>query len=65
MTGTLDVRLMGCQDLLDTVPGRAKGGTMTLPGWSPSDARSSFMSRSNKNRGSSSRNLSKSDELSS
>ncbi|XP_048108798.1 serine/threonine-protein kinase N2 isoform X1 [Alosa alosa] len=63
LTGTLDVRLMGCQDLLETVPGRAKGGTMTLPGWSPSDARSSFMSRSNKNRGSSSRNLSKSDEL--
>ncbi|KAL2090342.1 hypothetical protein ACEWY4_015030 [Coilia grayii] len=63
LTGTLDVRLMGCQDLLENVPGRAKGGPTALPGWSPSDARSSFMSRSNKNRTSSSRGLSKSDEL--
>ncbi|XP_031431271.1 serine/threonine-protein kinase N2 isoform X1 [Clupea harengus] len=63
LTGTLDVRLMGCQDLLENVPGRAKGGAMTLPGWSPSETRSSFMSRSNKNRGGSGRNLSKSDEL--
>ncbi|XP_063056590.1 serine/threonine-protein kinase N2 [Engraulis encrasicolus] len=63
LTGTLDVRLMGCQDLLENVPGRAKGGTMTLPGWSPSDARSSFMSRSNKNRASSKSSMSKSDEL--
>ena len=56
---------MGCQDLLENVPGRAKGGAMTLPGWSPSETRSSFMSRSNKNRGGSGRNLSKSDELTS
>uniref|UniRef100_A0A8C8INV9 protein kinase C n=1 Tax=Oncorhynchus tshawytscha TaxID=74940 RepID=A0A8C8INV9_ONCTS len=54
LTGTLDVRLMGCQDLLENVPGRSKVGT-----------RSSFMSRGNRNRGASARNLSKSEDLSS
>lgn len=63
--GTLDVRLMGCQDLLENVPGRSKAASVPLPGWSPSETRSSFISRANRNRGVSSRNLTKSEELSS
>uniref|UniRef100_A0A668A4E1 protein kinase C n=1 Tax=Myripristis murdjan TaxID=586833 RepID=A0A668A4E1_9TELE len=51
LTGTLDVRLMGCQDLLENVPGRSKAGSVPLPGWSPSETRSSFISRANRNRG--------------
>ncbi|KAG9341496.1 hypothetical protein JZ751_019001 [Albula glossodonta] len=61
--GTLDVRLMGCQDLLDTVPGRVKAASVPLPGWSPSENRSSFMMRANKNKGGS-RTISKTDDLS-
>ncbi|XP_028918533.1 serine/threonine-protein kinase N2 isoform X2 [Ornithorhynchus anatinus] len=49
LTGTLEVRLMGCQDILENVPGRSKATSVTLPGWSPSEARSSFMSRTSKN----------------
>uniref|UniRef100_A0A672LM61 protein kinase C n=1 Tax=Sinocyclocheilus grahami TaxID=75366 RepID=A0A672LM61_SINGR len=64
LTGTLDVRLMGCQDLLENIPGRSKTASVSLPGWSPSEARSSFMSRGNKNKSGSSRTLSKSDDLS-
>ncbi|KAK7945338.1 hypothetical protein WMY93_001066 [Mugilogobius chulae] len=64
LTGTLDVRLMGCQDLLENVPGRSKAASVPLPGWSPSETRSSFISRANRNRSVSSRNLTKSDELS-
>uniref|UniRef100_A0A672JBL3 protein kinase C n=1 Tax=Salarias fasciatus TaxID=181472 RepID=A0A672JBL3_SALFA len=45
LTGTLDVRLMGCQDLLENVPGRSKAASVPLPGWSPSETRSSFISR--------------------
>ncbi|XP_062853392.1 serine/threonine-protein kinase N2 isoform X2 [Trichomycterus rosablanca] len=64
LTGTLEVRLMGCQDLLENVPGRSKAASVNLPSWSPSETRSSFMSRTNKNKSGSSRNLSKADELS-
>uniref|UniRef100_A0A8C6NXF5 protein kinase C n=1 Tax=Nothobranchius furzeri TaxID=105023 RepID=A0A8C6NXF5_NOTFU len=64
LTGTLDVRLMGCQDLLENIPGRSKAAPASLPGWSPSETRSSFISRANRNRGVSSRNLAKSEELS-
>uniref|UniRef100_A0A673H8M4 protein kinase C n=1 Tax=Sinocyclocheilus rhinocerous TaxID=307959 RepID=A0A673H8M4_9TELE len=63
LTGKLEVRLMGCQDLLDGVPGRSKATSVPLPGWSPSETRSSFMSRGNR-RGTSVRNLSKNDDLS-
>lgn len=63
--GTLDVRLMGCQDLLENVPGRSKAASVPLPGWSPSETRSSFISRANRNRGVSSRNLTKSEEVTS
>ncbi|XP_067086871.1 serine/threonine-protein kinase N2-like isoform X1 [Osmerus mordax] len=63
LTGTLEVRLMGCQDLLESVPGRSKAPSTSLPGWSPAD-RSSLLSRANKTRGVSARALSKSDDLS-
>ncbi|XP_074007353.1 serine/threonine-protein kinase N2 isoform X3 [Numenius arquata] len=64
LTGTLEVRLMGCQDILENVPGRSKATSITLPGWSPNEARSSFMSRTSKSKSGSSRNLLKTDDLS-
>ncbi|XP_061094504.1 serine/threonine-protein kinase N2-like isoform X2 [Conger conger] len=64
LTGTLEVRLMGCQDLLENIPGRVKTNSVSLPGWSPNETRSSFMMRANKNRGGSSRNIFKTDDLS-
>nr|XP_033771130.1 serine/threonine-protein kinase N2 isoform X5 [Geotrypetes seraphini]XP_033771131.1 serine/threonine-protein kinase N2 isoform X5 [Geotrypetes seraphini] len=64
LTGTLEVRLMGCQDILENVPGRSKATSATLP-WSPSDVRSSFMSRASKTKSGSSRNLLKADDFSS
>ncbi|XP_069593624.1 serine/threonine-protein kinase N2 isoform X1 [Ranitomeya imitator] len=64
LTGTLEVRLMGCQDILENVPGRSKATTTTLPGWSPSEARSSFMSRTSKTKSVSGRNLLKTDDFS-
>ncbi|KAA0719131.1 Serine/threonine-protein kinase N2 [Triplophysa tibetana] len=63
LTGKLEVRLMGCQDLLENVPGRSKATSVPLPGWSPNETRSSFMSRGNRSRGTSVRNLSKNDDL--
>ncbi|XP_021499100.1 serine/threonine-protein kinase N2 isoform X3 [Meriones unguiculatus] len=64
LTGTLEVRLMGCQDILENVPGRSKAASVALPGWSPSENRSSFMSRTSKSKSGSSRNLLKTDDLS-
>ena len=63
--GTLEVRLMGCQDILENVPGRSKAASVALPGWSPSETRSSFMSRTSKSKSGNSRNLLKTDDLSS
>ena len=65
LTGTLEVRLMGCQDILENVPGRSKATSVALPVWSPSETRSSFMSRTSKSKSGSSRNLLKTDDLSS
>ncbi|XP_075912307.1 serine/threonine-protein kinase N2-like [Petromyzon marinus] len=49
LTGTLEVRLMGCQDLLESVPNRSKATAATLPAGSPGDNKTgSFISRSNK-----------------
>lgn len=56
---------MGCQDILENVPGRSKATSVALPGWSPSENRSSFMSRTSKSKSGSSRNLLKTDDLSS
>ncbi|NXT56120.1 PKN2 kinase, partial [Pluvianellus socialis] len=39
LTGTLEVRLMGCQDLLENVPGRSRMTSSPISG-SPSDLRS-------------------------
>ncbi|XP_030680958.1 serine/threonine-protein kinase N2 isoform X1 [Nomascus leucogenys] len=64
LTGSLEVRLMGCQDILENVPGRSKATSVALPGWSPSETRSSFMSRTSKSKSGSSRNLLKTDDLS-
>ncbi|KAL4608328.1 serine/threonine-protein kinase N2 isoform X1 [Arapaima gigas] len=62
LTGKLS--LMGCQDLLENVPGRSKATSVPLPCWSPSETRSSFISRGSRIKGGSSRNLSKTDDLS-
>ncbi|KAM6940018.1 serine/threonine-protein kinase N1 [Xenentodon cancila] len=40
LTGTLQVQLLGCVGLLETVPGRCKGTAVTLPCNSPGDTRS-------------------------
>uniref|UniRef100_A0ABM5FM01 protein kinase C n=1 Tax=Pogona vitticeps TaxID=103695 RepID=A0ABM5FM01_9SAUR len=42
LTGTLEVQLLGCSGLLEFVPGRTRGSTVSLPCNSPG----SFMSRS-------------------
>ncbi|XP_044309565.1 serine/threonine-protein kinase N1 isoform X1 [Varanus komodoensis] len=46
LTGTLEVQLLGCSGLLEAVPGRSRGSTVSLPCNSPGEARPSFMSRS-------------------
>ncbi|XP_039620269.1 serine/threonine-protein kinase N2 isoform X2 [Polypterus senegalus] len=57
LTGKLEVRLMGCQDLLESVPGRSRLASVSFVPGSPSDAKSSLKART----GMSSRHL-KSDE---
>ncbi|XP_033850870.3 serine/threonine-protein kinase N2-like isoform X1 [Acipenser ruthenus] len=61
LTGKLEVRLMGCQDLLETVPGRCRVTSLSLTSGSPGDAKSSLKARIG--RGGSGRHL-KTDELS-
>ncbi|XP_067419536.1 serine/threonine-protein kinase N1 isoform X2 [Emydura macquarii macquarii] len=46
LTGMLEVQLLGCSGLLESVPGRTRGATVSLPCHSPGEARPSFMSRS-------------------
>ncbi|CAK8674500.1 unnamed protein product [Clavelina lepadiformis] len=54
LTGKLEVRLIGCQDLLETVPGRSRNATVQLPAGSPENrtpwrgASRSFHGKSNK-----------------
>lgn len=43
--GKLEVRLMGCQDLLETVPGRCRVTSLSLTSGSPGDAKSSLKAR--------------------
>nr|O08874.2 RecName: Full=Serine/threonine-protein kinase N2; AltName: Full=Cardiolipin-activated protein kinase Pak2; AltName: Full=PKN gamma; AltName: Full=Protease-activated kinase 2; Short=PAK-2; AltName: Full=Protein kinase C-like 2; AltName: Full=Protein-kinase C-related kinase 2; AltName: Full=p140 kinase [Rattus norvegicus] len=64
LTGTLEVRLWGAKISWENVPGRSKATSVALPGWSPSENRSSFMSRTSKSKSGSSRNLLKTDDLS-
>ncbi|KAM5173119.1 serine/threonine-protein kinase N1-like [Mantella aurantiaca] len=40
LTGVLQVRLLGCTDLLDTVPGRTRNSPSWLPGNSPLEGKS-------------------------
>uniref|UniRef100_A0A8C4NVM9 protein kinase C n=1 Tax=Dicentrarchus labrax TaxID=13489 RepID=A0A8C4NVM9_DICLA len=42
LTGTLQVRLLGCVGLLEVVPGRSKGTPLVLPSHSLGDGRTSF-----------------------
>uniref|UniRef100_A0A3B5MAY3 protein kinase C n=1 Tax=Xiphophorus couchianus TaxID=32473 RepID=A0A3B5MAY3_9TELE len=42
LTGTLQVRLLGCVGLPDVVPGRSRGSQVALPSFSQTDGRSSF-----------------------
>uniref|UniRef100_A0A7N8XU40 protein kinase C n=1 Tax=Mastacembelus armatus TaxID=205130 RepID=A0A7N8XU40_9TELE len=42
LTGTLQVRLLGCMGLLEVIPGRSRGTPVVLPSHSPGDGRSSF-----------------------
>ncbi|TFJ98276.1 zinc finger protein RFP-like [Platysternon megacephalum] len=46
LTGMLEVQLLGCSGLLESVPGRTRGGTVSLPCNNPGEARPSFMNRS-------------------
>ncbi|KAK7167011.1 hypothetical protein R3I94_001418 [Phoxinus phoxinus] len=39
LTGTLQVRLLGCVGLLELVPGRSRSSPLVLPHFSPGDAR--------------------------
>ncbi|MEQ2184254.1 hypothetical protein GOODEAATRI_005902, partial [Goodea atripinnis] len=40
LSGTLQVQLLGCVGLLEVVPGRSKGTSVTLPSYSPGDTKS-------------------------
>uniref|UniRef100_A0A8C0IUQ9 protein kinase C n=1 Tax=Chelonoidis abingdonii TaxID=106734 RepID=A0A8C0IUQ9_CHEAB len=46
LTGMLEVQLLGCSGLLESVPGRTRGGTVSLPCNNPGEARTIFMNRS-------------------
>ncbi|XP_032906609.1 serine/threonine-protein kinase N2-like [Amblyraja radiata] len=48
LTGTLEVRVVGCTGLLESVPGRSRGSGTPLPAYSPNDSRNSFMSRTSR-----------------
>ncbi|KAI3360178.1 hypothetical protein L3Q82_014490 [Scortum barcoo] len=68
LTGTLQVRLLGCVGLLEVVPGRSRGTSVVLPSHSPGDGRSSFKLSGLYSRSTSSMSLKipgKNDELSS
>uniref|UniRef100_A0A8C4R2I6 Protein kinase N2a n=1 Tax=Eptatretus burgeri TaxID=7764 RepID=A0A8C4R2I6_EPTBU len=45
LTGTLEVRLMGCQELLENVPSRSKSSPTTIVNSSPGENKSSFIAR--------------------
>ncbi|XP_048473811.1 serine/threonine-protein kinase N1 [Rhincodon typus] len=48
LTGTLEVRIVGCTGLLESVPGRSRGSGVPLPAYSPNESRTSFMSRTSR-----------------
>ncbi|XP_050781153.1 serine/threonine-protein kinase N1 isoform X2 [Gopherus flavomarginatus] len=45
LTGMLEVQLLGCSGLLELVPGRTRGGTVSLPCNNPGEVRTIFMNR--------------------
>ncbi|CAK6960312.1 serine/threonine-protein kinase N1b isoform X1 [Scomber scombrus] len=68
LTGTLEVRLLGCVGLLEVVPGRNRANPMVLPSYSSGDGRPSFKLSGLYSRSTSSMSLKipgKNDELSS
>uniref|UniRef100_A0A672KVC4 protein kinase C n=1 Tax=Sinocyclocheilus grahami TaxID=75366 RepID=A0A672KVC4_SINGR len=64
LTGRLDVRLMGCQDLLESVPGRCRVSNMSSAPGSPSESKSLRM-RTGLSTRSTNGKTTKTDELSS
>ncbi|XP_037743905.1 serine/threonine-protein kinase N1 isoform X2 [Chelonia mydas] len=46
LTGMLEVQLLGCSGLLESVPGRTRGATVSLPCNNPGEVRPYFMNRS-------------------
>nr|XP_014343829.1 PREDICTED: serine/threonine-protein kinase N1 [Latimeria chalumnae] len=48
LTGNLEVKVLGCNGLLESVPGRSRVSAVPLPSYSPGDSRTSFMSRTGK-----------------
>ncbi|XP_030649357.1 serine/threonine-protein kinase N1b [Chanos chanos] len=65
LTGTLQVRLLGCVGLLDVVPGRSRGSPVTLPCYSPGEGRPFKLSLYSRNSSHSLKIPGKTDELSS
>ncbi|KAF4116431.1 serine/threonine-protein kinase N1b isoform X1 [Onychostoma macrolepis] len=65
LTGTLQVRLLGCVGLLEVVPGRSRTSPMVLPHFSPGDGRPFKLTLSSRNSSFSLKIPSKSEELSS
>ncbi|XP_053574045.1 serine/threonine-protein kinase N1 isoform X2 [Bombina bombina] len=64
LTGALVVHLLGCSDLLDTVPGRTRNSPVWLPSSSPGDGKS-MRARSGRSLYSRTSSLSRSEEFSS
>uniref|UniRef100_A0A8C1T2Z8 protein kinase C n=1 Tax=Cyprinus carpio TaxID=7962 RepID=A0A8C1T2Z8_CYPCA len=65
LTGTLQVRLLGCVGLLEVVPGRNRASPVVLPHFSPGDSRPFKLTLSSRNSSFSLKIPSKSEELSS
>uniref|UniRef100_A0A671PJ06 protein kinase C n=1 Tax=Sinocyclocheilus anshuiensis TaxID=1608454 RepID=A0A671PJ06_9TELE len=65
LTGTLQVRLLGCVGLLEVVPGRSRASPVVLPHFSPGDGRPFKLTLSSRNSSFSLKIPSKSEELSS
>ncbi|XP_016410846.1 serine/threonine-protein kinase N1-like isoform X3 [Sinocyclocheilus rhinocerous] len=65
LTGTLQVRLLGCVGLLEIVPGRSRTSPVVLPHFSPGDGRHFKLTLSSRNSSFSLKTPSKSEELSS
>ncbi|KAG9488711.1 hypothetical protein GDO78_004964 [Eleutherodactylus coqui] len=63
LTGILQVRLLGCTDLLDSVPGRTKASPAWLPGNSPLEGKT-LRARTSRSMYSRASSLSRSDEYS-